>query len=48
VTFVSGDQVQDRTFILLPAEEVSSDAAFALPLGFLGLAWRRRRAVTKA
>lgn len=48
VTFVSGDQVQDRTFILLPAEEVSSDAAFALPLGLLGVAWRRRRAVTKA
>ncbi len=48
VTFVPGDQVWDRTFILLPAEEASADAAFALPLGLLGFAWRRRRAVRKA
>lgn len=48
VTFVAGDQVGDRTILFLPAEEVSTDAAFALPLGLLGLAWRRRRAVTKA
>ena len=48
VTFVAGDQVGDRTILFLPAEEASTDAAFALPLGLLGLAWRRRRAVTKA